>query len=75
MKYLREKYKTVEGARKRCAFENGVALSEFRSGRKARWYKYRTEQHDGFYRVARYTPDEIEKMVRANGGTFMFVAP
>jgi hypothetical protein len=40
-KLLREKYKTYEGARKRCGFENGVAISEFKNGYKARLYHYR----------------------------------
>ena len=39
-KLLKEKYKTYEGARKRAAFENGVAGSEFRNGYKARVYRY-----------------------------------
>jgi hypothetical protein len=39
-KLLKEKYKTYEGARRRAAFENGVAGSEYRSGYKARLYHY-----------------------------------
>jgi hypothetical protein len=33
-KLLREKYKTYEGARKRCAFENGIAPGEYARGDK-----------------------------------------
>lgn len=39
-RFLKEKYKTYEGARKRAAFENGVARSEFERGIKARHYHY-----------------------------------
>lgn len=55
-KLLREKYKTYEGARKRAAFENGIALSEFKSGYKARHYRYRVirEVGESDYRVERY---------------------
>lgn len=54
MKLLREKYKTWEGARKRCGFENGLAQSEFERGYKARLYRYSIVQDDtGNWRVAR----------------------
>jgi hypothetical protein len=53
MKLLRETYKTYEGARKRAAFENGVAKSEFERGSKAKHYRYTVVQYDGVYRVAR----------------------
>jgi hypothetical protein len=53
-KLLKEIYKTYEGARKRVAFENGIALSEFRNGYKARHYRYSiVSQDDGTYRVER----------------------
>lgn len=55
-RYLPQRYKTQEGARKRAAFENSLALSEFLRGFKPRHYKYRT-MHDGTsYRVERITP-------------------
>lgn len=53
-KLLREKYKTYEGARKRAAFENGLAPSEFRNGYKVRLYHYRVIRTIGDdYRVER----------------------
>ena len=53
IKVLRETYKTYEGARKRAAFENGIAPSEFKSGYKARLYHY-SVIHDGIaWRVQR----------------------
>lgn len=57
MKLLREKYKTSEGARKRARFENGLAPGEFARG--GRLFTYHIVQHDGLWRVARYTPDEL----------------
>lgn len=54
MKLLGAKYKTFEGARKRAAFENGVALGEFLRGDKARLYSYLTQQVVGYWRVARH---------------------
>ena len=55
-KLLREKYKTIEGAHKRAAFENGVARSEFEHGYKAKHYKYRAiKVADGEFRVERYS--------------------
>jgi hypothetical protein len=54
MKLLGTKYKTVEGARKRAAFENGLAKGEFERGDKAKHYRYSTIQDDnGLWRVAR----------------------
>ena len=54
MKLLREKYKTVEGARKRAAFENAVARGEFERGDKARIYRYTVvREDDGTWRVQR----------------------
>jgi hypothetical protein len=56
-KLLREKYKTQEGARKRAAFENSLALSEFLRGHKPRHYRYRTVlDAEGRWRVARELP-------------------
>jgi hypothetical protein len=57
MKLLREKYKTEDGARKRAAFENSLAASEYQRGYKARHYRYTTELVDGSYRVARHIPE------------------
>ena len=37
---LKEKYKTVEGAVKRCGFENGVAKGEYERGETAKHYRY-----------------------------------
>jgi hypothetical protein len=39
-RFLKEKYKTYEGARKRAAFENGLARGEYERGDKARHYHY-----------------------------------
>jgi hypothetical protein len=46
-KLLTAKYKTFEGARKRAAFENGIAKFEFERGYKARHYSYRVVNHPG----------------------------
>jgi hypothetical protein len=47
-------YKTYEGARKRAAFENGVAPSEFKNGYKVKLYAYTVEpQEGGGFRVRR----------------------
>jgi len=56
MKLLKETYKTYEGARKRAAFENGVANSEFAKGCKAHIYRYTVELQGNAYRVARHMP-------------------
>lgn len=40
MKFLKEIYKTYEGARKRAAFENALARSEFERGYKTKHYRY-----------------------------------
>lgn len=53
MKILKEKYKTQDGARKRCQFENGIAGSEFRNGHKAAHYHYTVVQVGDCWRVAR----------------------
>lgn len=56
MKLLREKYKTYDGALKRCGFENSLAKSEFERGFKAKHYHYTVVEQDGAYRVARHNP-------------------
>jgi hypothetical protein len=54
MRLLKEKYKTYEGARKRAAFENGLAKGEFERGDKAKLYRYAiVPQEDNTYRVSR----------------------
>ncbi len=58
---LRETYKTYEGARKRAAFENGLAKSEYEHGYKAKLYAYRivpnqTASTDITWRIERYIP-------------------
>lgn len=53
MRMLKEKYKTYEGARKRAAFENGVARSEFEHGLKAKHYRYCIVAECDGWRVAR----------------------
>jgi hypothetical protein len=54
MKLLKEVYKTYEGARKRCAFENGVARGEYQRGDKARHYHYTViAELDNTWRVQR----------------------
>lgn len=54
MKMLREKYKTYDGAMKRCRFENSLAPGEYRRGDKARLYHYTVVQDAaGMWRVAR----------------------
>ncbi len=57
-KLLKETYKTYEGARKRAAFENGLAFSEFRAGFKARHYSYRIIADGDCFRVQRYNKGE-----------------
>ena len=59
MKLLKEKYKTWEGAHKRCRFENSLAGSEFRQGYKAKHYHYTVVQEDAHWRVARNQPKEV----------------
>ena len=59
MKLLKEKYKTWEGAHRRCAFENALAKGEFNRGNKAKLYRYTLEcekDENGVetYRVARH---------------------
>jgi hypothetical protein len=62
MKLLKEKYKTYDGARKRAAFENGIAASEFKNGiaasefkngYKAKLYRCTIVTVDGVWRVRR----------------------
>ena len=57
MKFLKETYKTADGAQKRCRFENGVAKSEYDRGYKAKHcYRYGImQQGDGTYQVYRDT--------------------
>ena len=57
MKLLREKYKTLDGAQKRCGFENGLAKGEFERGYKAKRYRYTVVEQDGMYCVARRSVD------------------
>lgn len=67
MKLLRETYKTYEGALRRCAFENGIAKSEYERGYKAKLYHYTvvsnppipypgTVDDTETFRVARHSP-------------------
>jgi hypothetical protein len=56
-KLLTAKYKTFEGARKRAAFENGIAKHEFERGYKARHYIYRAVKQAG--------PPEIWRVERS----------
>jgi hypothetical protein len=57
MKLLKEKYKTYEGARKRAAFENGIAKGEYEKGYRAKHYHYtvieQDDRGDKTYRVQR----------------------
>ena len=54
MRLLGAKYKTYEGALKRCRFENALAKPEFARGDKARLYRYSVVQDaEGLWRVAR----------------------
>jgi len=53
MKLLKEVYKTYEGARKRAAFENGLAKSEFERGYKAKHYYYAIVPEGACFRVQR----------------------
>ena len=53
MKLLKEIYKTEEGARKRAAFENGLARFEYERGYKARHYRYAVVQQGETWRVQR----------------------
>lgn len=62
MKLLTEKYKTYEGARKRAAFENGVARSEFEHGLKAKHYCYSVVAECDAWRVARETVKRVSPL-------------
>jgi len=54
-KLLRERYRTLQGAAKRAAFENAVAPGEYARGEKARVYSYRVIQDQaGAWRVERH---------------------
>lgn len=64
MRLLKKKYKTWEGAHKRCGFENGIALSEFKNGYKAKHYRYTVVEQEGMYRVARLARDPAVDMLR-----------
>ncbi len=55
-KLLKETYKTYEGARKRAAFENGLAKYEFEQEYKAKHYYYSIIEENGIYRVQRSVP-------------------
>jgi len=57
-KYLKEKYKTYEGAAKRRGFENGLAKFKFENGYKAKHYRYVVMPVDGIFRVLRLDPDD-----------------
>jgi hypothetical protein len=52
-KLLSEKYRTLEGARKRAALENGLAPGEFARGYKAKLYRYTVVTEGDFYRIQR----------------------
>ncbi len=56
-KMLKEKYKTWKGADARSRFENGVAMSEFKSGCKSKLYRYTVEKVDDSWRVVRHVDD------------------
>lgn len=71
VKVLREKYKTWEGASKRCAFERAMAKGEFERGDKARIYAYTVVKEGDIYRVARCV-DHAGLTVRYPNGAPMF---
>ena len=60
MRLLKEIYKTEEGARKRAAFENSMARSEYERGYKARPYRYRVVQEGETWRVQRTQEDTLK---------------
>lgn len=68
VKLLKEKYKTREGAEKRCRFENALAKGEFKRGDKARHYAYSVVlESDGAWRVQRSSPrDGYEEARESN---------
>jgi hypothetical protein len=54
VKLLREIYRTYEGARKRCGFENGMARGEYERGDKAKHHRYTVvAANNNTWRVAR----------------------
>jgi len=59
---LREKYKTLEGALKRAAFENAVAPGEYARGEKAKLYTYRAVKAGELWRVERSLKKEKIKL-------------
>ncbi len=58
-KLLKEVYTTYEGARKRAAFENGVAKGEFERGGKAKHYHYSIMSFENYYKVAREPHEDV----------------
>lgn len=56
VKLLRERYKTWDGANKRCGFENAMAKGEYERGDKAKFYRYTIVKEGEDYRVARCLP-------------------
>ena len=60
MRLLREKYRTFSGAAKRAASERALAPGEYARGDKARIYNYRVVQHEGCYRVERFTQERAQ---------------
>lgn len=53
VKLLREIYKSLAGAQKRCGFENGAAKGEFDRGDSAKHYRYTVVAEGDHWRVAR----------------------
>lgn len=60
MKLLKEKYKTLDGAQKRAAFENAMALGEYIWGRKARRYSYSVVMEVDGFRVQRTAKEKVQ---------------
>ncbi len=58
VKLLKEVYKTWDGAKKRCGFENAMAKGEYDRGDKAKFYCYAVVNVGNTWRVARCLPDE-----------------
>ena len=54
MRLLGNKYKTYDGAQKRCGFENGVAKGEYERGEKSKLYRYTIERDGDSWRVGRH---------------------
>lgn len=70
MKLLAGKYKTIEGARKRAAFENGVAPGEYRRGETAYLYRYSVLEVDRLWRVVRVRDHAGETALLSSPGRF-----